>query len=64
MNEPFLAGASGQFATSTEQMEHKKQAIYGILPVNEKSEHEEALEQLRQQFKDGPLPDINHFIVK
>ena len=30
MNEPFLEGDAGKFATSHEQIEHKKKFIYKI----------------------------------
>lgn len=63
MNEPFLAGASGQFATSIEQMDYKKRAIYGILPEQSQQKVED-LEHILEQCKGQPLPDINNFIVK
>lgn len=50
MNEPFLQGTADQFATSIEQMDHKKRAIYGILP-EVVARKEEDLEHIINQCK-------------
>ena len=45
-------------------MDYKKRAIYGLTSIEEQPSKEEDFEQILEQCKGKPLPDINVFMVK